>query len=379
MAIDFPFMTPPLILRRRRLLTHLLTPLILATGALSSALAETSATNVPATIAESAPAGAPVPASPAVAEPPSNALAVPGKEGWLFSAQELQHLTKPKYWADGDGVALPGDPMPAILDFKRQLDAAGIDLLLVPVPAKAVIYSDKLADASGTNLSAGYDQAFYRALESNGVKVLDLTAPFQAARSSTAPALYCKQDTHWSPEGIRIAADLIAARVKGFPAPAGLPQAVVTPTNVQVTIKGDLAEGITGSTPEEEKLTARFVGAAAGGPMKPVEPSRTSPVVLLGDSHNLIFHSGGDMHATGCGLADQLCLALGYPVDLVAVRGSGATSARRNLARRKDNLAGKRLVVWCFTSREFTEGEGWTKVPVVKVPAAAAASPQEAH
>jgi len=42
------------------------------------------------------------------------------------------------------------------------------------------------------------------------------------------------------------------------------------------------------------------------------------------------------------------------------------TPARINLLRRGDNLAGKKLVIWCFTVREFTEGQGWKKVPVVR-------------
>ncbi|MCX6974769.1 MAG: hypothetical protein NTZ94_10835 [Verrucomicrobia bacterium] len=101
---------------------------------------------------------------------------------------------------------------------------------------------------------------------------------------------------------------------------------------------------------------------------EPLPNSKSSPIILLGDSHNLVFHSGGDMHSVGAGLADQLSHQLGFPLDVVAVMGSGATSARRNLARRKDNLAGRRLVIWCFTSREFTQGQGWTKVPLIKEP-----------
>ena len=296
----------------------------------------------------------------------SNALTVPGNDGWLFSAQEISHLGKPQYWASGGGTLVAGDPMPAILDFKRQLDAAGIELLLVPVPPKAVVYSDKFG---GSPYFMKSDQAFYRALESQGVKVLDLTESFQAPRKTTDSApIYCKQDTHWAPEGIRIAADRIAEKIKGMPFLANEPKVGMNASDVRVTVKGDLAQGREGITPEEETFTARLVTPKEGGGTQPVEPSRTSPVILLGDSHNLIFHSGGDMHAAGCGLPEQLSLALGFPVDLVAVRGSGSTSARRNLARRKDNLQGKKVVIWCFTAREFTEGEGWLKVPVIKAP-----------
>ena len=73
------------------------------------------------------------------------------------------------------------------------------------------------------------------------------------------------------------------------------------------------------------------------------------------------------MHARGAGLPDQLALELGFPVDLVGVRGSGATPARINLARRKGGLAGKKLVVWVFGARELSEAaQGWAKVPVVR-------------
>ncbi len=49
-----------------------------------------------------------------------------------------------------------------------------------------------------------------------------------------------------------------------------------------------------------------------------------------------------------------------------AVRGSGATPSRLNLYRRRDNMKGKRVVVWCLSVREFTEGQGWRLVPVIR-------------
>jgi len=132
-----------------------------------------------------------------------------------------------------------------------------------------------------------------------------------------------------------------------------------------------LRQAITGDKPAAEKINLRFVGVrGADGTLSPVEINHDSPILLLGDSHTLVFHSGQDMLATGAGLADQLALELGIAVDLIGVRGSGATPARVNFMRevRKDPgyLAKKKLVIWCFTGREFTEGSGWAKVPVVK-------------
>jgi alginate O-acetyltransferase complex protein AlgJ len=75
------------------------------------------------------------------------------------------------------------------------------------------------------------------------------------------------------------------------------------------------------------------------------------------------------MHTREAGLPDQLALELGFPVDLAGVRGSGATPARINLLRRVQKDPGywkkKKIVIWCFASREFTQSDGWKKVPLV--------------
>jgi alginate O-acetyltransferase complex protein AlgJ len=107
------------------------------------------------------------------------------------------------------------------------------------------------------------------------------------------------------------------------------------------------------------------VRTEAGGPLP---PDRSSPILVLGDSHVLVFHAGGDMHATGAGFVDLLAYRLRMPLDLIGVRGSGATPARVNLFRRSrsnsDYLAPKKLIIWCFSAREFTESDGWRKLPV---------------
>jgi len=289
------------------------------------------------------------------------ALSITGSDGWYFFNKELLHLLSERYW--GEGV---NNPLPAILDFKAQLDKAGVELLVVPVPAKAAIYPDKLSASIPSPPStprdlADQDAAFIEALQSHGVEVLDLTGDFLQARGGGVDT-HCRTDTHWSPEGVRIAAKKIAEKVSGNSWISEQPRLPVRTEVAEIQIRGDL-------TPADgpiEKLPAHRVVEANVPDSVGIPDSRTSPVVLLGDSHNLVFHSGGEMHASGAGLADQLCMELGFPMDVVAVMGSGSTAARRNLARRKDNLEGKKLVIWCFSSREFTQGQGWAKVPVIK-------------
>jgi len=92
-------------------------------------------------------------------------------------------------------------------------------------------------------------------------------------------------------------------------------------------------------------------------------------LALLGDSHVLVSSVGGDMHAEGAGFGEHLAGELFRPLDRIGVRGSGAAAPRIDLLRRKDNLAGKEVVVWVFAVRDLTEAEGgWPKVPVVREP-----------
>lgn len=303
---------------------------------------------------------------------------VAGRDGWLFFAPELRHISVGRFWGDRAKEVTrarrvdAADPLPAILDFKQQLDAIGVELLLVPVPAKSIIYADRLPrdieiPASLPRLDAA-TEAFYEILREHDVEVLDLTKPFLDNRSDSEGPLYCLQDTHWSGVGCVLAAKQIARVVSARPWYAGVTTTDFSTEWTTAVIAGDLRESTDKSITPSEQLRLRRVVTENGAGQTEVASDPASPLVLLGDSHNLVFHAGGDMHATGAGLPDQLAFELGYPVDVVAVRGSGATAARVNLLRRAQRdpsyWTGKRLVVWCFSAREFTEGDGWALVPV---------------
>jgi alginate O-acetyltransferase complex protein AlgJ len=200
---------------------------------------------------------------------------------------------------------------------------------------------------------------FYGALRAKGVRVVDLTEVFLAARGKGGEP-YCRQDSHWSGVGCELAAGQLAEMIRKDGWYGAVVRGEFQSKETTVTLSGDLREALAeGERPERESVRLRVVSGKDG-----------SPVVLMGDSHNLVFHAGADMHATGAGLPDQLALELGFAVDLVAVRGSGATPARINLYRngRADAgyLKGKKLVIWCFAAREFTESQGWRLVPVSK-------------
>ncbi|MBT4818238.1 MAG: hypothetical protein HON70_21200, partial [Lentisphaerae bacterium] len=66
-------------------------------------------------------------------------------------------------------------------------------------------------------------------------------------------------------------------------------------------------------------------------------------------------------------LPDQLAAELKFAVDLIAVRGSAARPARvtlyRKIRRDPDYLTSKRMIIWCFTVREFTDSS-WGVIPL---------------
>ena len=292
---------------------------------------------------------------------------VSGKEGWLFFAPELRHLSVGQFWGDRakkvSRTSNPefADPLPTILDFKAQLDSVGITLIFVPIPAKATIYPEMISEYD--TVAARTDEhhlAFYDILRKHGVNVLDLTPLFLQHRFTHAGPVYCKQDTHWSGYGCVLAAEAIAKAI-GTPSwTAEIPKRNAKIETRTVEITGDLWKALGDQNLQKEQLQLTYVRENISASW------RESPIVLLGDSHSLVFHAGGDMHAQGAGLPDHLAYRLGFPVDVVAVRGSGATPSRLNLFRRRDKMKGKRVVVWCLSVREFTEGQGWRKVPVIK-------------
>lgn len=151
-----------------------------------------------------------------------NAAAFAGVDGWLFLTAELRFLSVGRFWGD-DAVNVSNspkpewaDPIPAIVDFNKQLNERGIQLLLVPVPSKAEIYPEKVlsdTDASGNDPSPSL-RLFYDELRAKGVEVLALAPVLLENRAKQQDAVFCKTDTHWSGLGCVLAAQAIAERIR---------------------------------------------------------------------------------------------------------------------------------------------------------------------
>ncbi|HMP77427.1 MAG TPA: hypothetical protein PKE12_14115, partial [Kiritimatiellia bacterium] len=301
----------------------------------------------------------------------AGAPVVAGEGGWLYLPSELRFLSVGEFWGEaaldtGKAMNLTHrDPLGPIDDFNRQLADLDVNLLLVPVPPKALVYPAPLAcTREASRVALDRLRTFYALLRERGVQVLDLTEDYLTPEALAEGRLYCQTDTHWTGLGVQRAARRIhewiqmqefASNVSG--------SATWTVTPGERAISGDLdrMRGTTGS----EAVPVHEVRDAAG---LPPPADMTRPILLLGDSHVLVYSAGADLHGTGAGLPDHLAALTGGNIDVLGVRGSGATTSRISLLRRMKSdpayLKNKKLIIWCFTAREFTEADAWRFVPL---------------
>ncbi len=290
-----------------------------------------------------------------------------GADGWFFLRGELRSYSRGEFWGPAAetaaAAAVDRDPLPAISDFAAQLGRAGIDLLVVPVPGKIAIYPDRLDAGLPTDaLNGGAHERFITMLGAAKVDALDLATAFRAMRASGIDS-HCHQDSHWSPAGAELAARLIADHLKtrSWYAATTPSQGFAVSTS-SGHVHGDLVarqKELRAVTPKEALIMHQVTLDGA-----PVVSDRGSPVVLIGDSHLQVFSSG--LLGSGGGLPDHLARMLGMRLDLVTEQGGGANGPRETLQRRGDRLAGKRCVVWLFTSRTLTESDaGWKRIAVL--------------
>ena len=265
----------------------------------------------------------------------AGAAAVVGSDGWRFAAAEIAALGRgaPPDAADTDPNAASADRVLAVTDrlsaAAARLRESGIELVVVPVPPKAIVYPDRLAPALDVpipvrRLDADL-QAVYADLRERGVRVVDLTAAFIRDRFHHEGPLYCRGDAHWSGVGCVLAAEIIGAAVRD----AGL---IATPPDqpyglgwFTVPVRGNLGPHPP-AAPLVEEIRVRGLIAPEDPALAPVAADGDAPVAVVGDTHALVFHGGEPYHARGGGIADQLAFEFRQPVALHADAGSASSA-----------------------------------------------------
>ena len=297
-----------------------------------------------------------------------NEKIVVGREGWLFFRKEVDMVTGPGFLArravgrrgmsEGSGERKGLDPVEVISDYARRLRARGIRLVFVPVPVKPFIYPEKVWPGYPPEAGPAWNRdrkAFLARLSDSGVEAIDLADDLWGAKGRGE--LYLRLDTHWSPLGLAVAADRLAA---GLAPPEAVRPRPRPAQPRSVTHDGDLLRMIdlgpgSGLFSPQTVMIEPIPGRGDDG----------SPLLLLGDSFTNVYSRRELEWGEGAGLGEQLMRRLGTPVQVLALNGGGATGVRELLARKPEALRQKKIVVWACSARDlYDESVSWEIVPL---------------
>ena len=290
-----------------------------------------------------------------------------GHDPWLFYRADVDHVIGPPFLDPNrlkhrlQTSRVQPDPIKGIVDFRDQLAARGIDLVVLPVSVKPSMEGEMLAmskanraEASGALPNPSFNE-FKARLEREKVRVFD-PAMFMMEQGKNAP-LYLDTDTHWRPETMEFVAKKLADSLQLPAAVASTPPSIV---EKEIVARGDIAAMLKLTRSDKffppEKVTIRQVVTGNGL----WRPSKEADVLLLGDSFSNIFSFEAMGWGESAGFGEHLSVALKRPIDCI-LRNSDASFATREilsneLARGRDRLAGKKLVVWEFATRELSFG-----------------------
>lgn len=126
-----------------------------------------------------------------------------GRENWLFTDEELFPAT--------DNPELIDTNLQRVVEVNRFLRARDIPLVVLVVPSKARIYTEKLADTRPAPEMQALYPRFLERLESEGITGPNLLDELERAQVE-GTQVFLRTDTHWSPAG----ADVFARHASGF-------------------------------------------------------------------------------------------------------------------------------------------------------------------
>lgn len=256
--------------------------------------------------------------------------AVPGRNGWLFTAEEFTEPTETRDLATELETA------------RAALASADIQLVPVIVPDKARIMRAHLPRGRSAGFATRYDRTL-ATIEQAGLPVIDL----RPAMRNAAPA-FMRTDTHWSPAGARVAAEAVAAALADITLPA---TGFATFTAASLPFDGDLLtfantgpwRGRIGPAQETIATFETLAEEAGGGDLF---GDVTIPVVLVGTS----FSARTEFHFAGF-----LRQAFGADVLNVAIEGQGPfVPMDRFLHSDAIHSATPRIVIWEIPERYLT-------------------------
>ncbi len=344
---------------------------------------------------------------------------------WLFYRQDVEFLVQPSP-LDVRSAKLD-NPVKAIERFRDQLKAKGVELLVVITPGKPSIYTERLTgrDENDAGLQS-HGKKILDSLTRAGFNTVDLYTPLLAAKSrdSEEGPLYLNDDTHWTPRGAELAADVIAKKVREM-VNAGTVKLRDTDAVRYIAADsvadrmGDVGEmsglnkfnvfkvqKVTGHVVSQQNIMERdeelpedtvcidsaykecmnrkkadkkdgkttdvlcLLTSQTACALKAVkydttitpfkDDFRKSEILILGDSFSRIYQTDSPVNA---GWIAHFAKNMNRPVASIVSDGGASTLVREKLARKASVLKGKKLLIWEFVERDLRFGaEGWKDV-----------------
>lgn len=272
---------------------------------------------------------------------------VVGNDGWLFSREEFA--------APLDRTPDLAEAAAGLGEIHGLLASRGIDLVVVPLPAKADIYREHLSDAAiPDDLAQLYDD-FTALLDKQGIRYVDTRQPLLSAKAEGQ--LFLTTDTHWTPLGAGVAAaavgDALGVKQTGAYTISAEAPAEREGDLSKFIVTGGLAP-LVGLGPESvTPYAAVSSDAAAAGDI--FGPS-SIPYVLTGTSY-----SANELWS----FDESLKAALGADVLNMAEEGKGPIAPMRALlASSTLRDSPPETVIWEFPIRYLGQPELWN-VPTV--------------
>jgi alginate O-acetyltransferase complex protein AlgJ len=271
--------------------------------------------------------------------------AVVGDDGWLFSKEEFEATLKrtPDLAEAARGVV-------EIRDF---LAAKGIELVVVPLPAKADIYREHVSyPAIPTDLERLYED-FRTVLDNAGIRNIETRAPLEAAKAKGP--LFLTTDTHWTPLGAEVVADAVGAALGQRDTPYTITDAA------PVEREGDLSKFIVtgGLAPlvglGPETVVPREASAPPAASSTDIFGPSSIPFVLTGTSY-----SANPQWSFG----ESLKVSLGADVLNLAEEGKGPVAPMRAFLESETlRDTPPEVVIWEFPVRYLGQTKLWDAAP----------------
>ncbi len=306
------------------------------------------------------------------------AKVVIGSEGWYFYKPGLNYmLARPER---AKAASATNDPLAAIVDFRDQLAARGIRLVVMPVPNKESVYPDRLTPRAEAlrGVRAPSTQDLLERLRTNNVEVIDLFECFAQARQRAGAALeaplYLAQDTHWSPAGVGLAAKAVARRLLEL---GWVRRGQVDYNERPAPLRrlGDVLRMLQAPLIERrvhpEPVPCVQVVRRDNGEL--YKETADAEILVLGDSFVRIYQRD---EPGAAGFIAHLAKELKQPLMALINDGGGSTLVRQELLGNPAFLRNKKVVLWEFVERDIGLGlHGWKRVPLPPVVAGANEQP----